>query len=68
MRGGYAGHGETFMHEKDLLWWAKGGELRGESWKRIGFLRDLLEADVKNGADAYRSGTTLGIYPCFWCH
>ncbi len=49
MRGGYAGHGETFMHEKDLLWWAKGGELRGESWKRIGFLRDLLETDVKIG-------------------
>ena len=49
MRGGYAGHGETFMHPQDLLWWAKGGELRGESWKRIGFLRDLIEADVKNG-------------------
>jgi hypothetical protein len=49
MRGGYAGHGETYMHPEDLLWWAKGGELRGESWKRIGFLRDLLEQDVKNG-------------------
>jgi hypothetical protein len=49
MRGGYAGHGETYMHPEDLLWWAKGGELRGESWKRIGFLRDLLEEDVKNG-------------------
>lgn len=49
MRGGYAGHGETFIHDKDLLWWAKGGELRGESWRRIGFLRDLLEEDVKNG-------------------
>ncbi|WP_158817587.1 DUF5060 domain-containing protein [Methylocapsa sp. S129] len=49
MRGGYAGHGETFMHPEDLLWWAKGGELRGESWKRIGFLRDLIEADVKHG-------------------
>jgi hypothetical protein len=49
MRGGYAGHGETYMHPEDLLWWSKGGELRGESWKRIGFLRDLLEQDVKNG-------------------
>jgi hypothetical protein len=49
MRGGYAGHGETFMHPADLLWWAKGGELRGESWTRIGFLRDLIEKDVKNG-------------------
>ena len=49
MRGGYAGHGETYAHPEDLLWWAKGGELRGESWKRIAFMRDLLEEDVKNG-------------------
>ncbi|WP_245895028.1 DUF5060 domain-containing protein [Devosia submarina] len=49
MRGGYAGHGETFSHPDDLIWWAKGGELRGEAWKRIGFLRDLLEQDVSNG-------------------
>jgi len=49
LRGGYAGHGETFVHPKDLLWWAKGGELRGESWKRIGFLRELIEQDVENG-------------------
>ena len=55
MRGGYAGHGETFMHPQDLLWWAKGGELRGESWPRIGFLRDLLEQDVKRGLTPYTS-------------
>jgi hypothetical protein len=52
MRGGYAGHGETYMHPEDLLWWAKGGVLRGESWKRIAFLRDLLEQDVKRGLTA----------------
>jgi hypothetical protein len=51
MRGGYAGHGETYSHPQDLIWWAKGGELRGEAWKRIGFLRDLLEQDVVNGLD-----------------
>ena len=38
MRGGYAGHGETYPHPEDLIWWAKGGELHGEAWKRIGFL------------------------------
>jgi hypothetical protein len=58
LRGGYAGHGETFMHPEDLLWWAKGGELRGESWKRIGFLRDLLEQDVKKGLTPYVPGGT----------
>ncbi|CAI9399204.1 hypothetical protein ANOBCDAF_00226 [Pleomorphomonas sp. T1.2MG-36] len=49
LRGGYAGHGETFMHPEDILWWAKGGVLHGEAWTRIGFLRDLLEQDVKKG-------------------
>lgn len=49
LRGGYAGHGETFLHADDVLWWAKGGVLHGESGKRIGFLRDLLEEDVKTG-------------------
>lgn len=51
MRGGYAGHGETFMHPQDLLWWAKGGKLHGEAWKRIGFLRGLIEEDVGNGLE-----------------
>lgn len=50
-RGGYAGHGETYEHPQDLLWWAKGGVLRGESWRRIGFLRDLIERDVKFGLE-----------------
>lgn len=49
MRGGYASHGETYMNDTDTLWWAKGGVLIGESWQRIKFLRELIEADVKNG-------------------
>jgi len=51
LRGGYAGHGETYAHPEDLIWWAKGGELRGEAWRRIGFLRDLLEEDVRHGLE-----------------
>ena len=47
MRGGYPGHGETILTEetdgKDpVLWWSHGGKLRGESWKRMGFLLDIL--------------------------
>jgi hypothetical protein len=42
MRGGYAGHGETYADPDDLIWWAKGGRLKGESWKRIAFLRQVL--------------------------
>ena len=43
VRGGYAGHGETYMHPEDILWWAKGGVLIGESWLRIAFLREIIE-------------------------
>ena len=49
IRGGYAGHGETFAHPEDIIWWAKGGKLHGEAWKRMKFLRELIEADVKSG-------------------
>ena len=48
-RGGYSGHGECFLHPNDELWWAKGGVLRGESWKRVAFLRKIIEEDVRNG-------------------
>lgn len=41
--GGYCTHGETFYDENDVLWWAKGGVLKGESPARIAFLRDIME-------------------------
>ncbi|MCY4402154.1 MAG: DUF5060 domain-containing protein [Candidatus Poribacteria bacterium] len=40
--GCYVGHGETYKHPEDLLWWAKGGVLRGESPARITFLKDFM--------------------------
>lgn len=42
--GGYCTHGETFYDDNDILWWAKGGTLKGESAPRIGFLRNLIES------------------------
>ncbi len=41
--GGYVGHGETYMHPQDILWWSKGGVLYGESPARIKFLRQIIE-------------------------
>lgn len=44
--GGYATHGETYMEHYDddqVLWWSKGGVLKGESVARIAFLRALME-------------------------
>lgn len=41
-RGGYPGHGETYLAADDVLWWSHGGSLHGESWKRIKFLHRIL--------------------------
>lgn len=41
-RGGYPGHGETYMNENDILWWSHGGTLHGESHKRFKFLYDIM--------------------------
>ena len=43
LRGGHAGHGETFMDPQDILWWSHGGVLKGESAPRIAFLRRIME-------------------------
>ncbi|MFZ6029245.1 MAG: DUF5605 domain-containing protein [Chloroflexota bacterium] len=42
-QGGYVGHGETYLHPEDVLWWSKGGQLHGESVPRIAFLRTIFE-------------------------
>jgi hypothetical protein len=44
VRGGYVGHGETYLHPDDILWWSKGGVLHGDSPARIAFLREVMEA------------------------
>lgn len=43
LKGGYVGHGETFLHPSEVLWWSHGGVLRGESPPRIAFLRKIIE-------------------------
>ena len=42
-RGSYCTHGETFWREDEALWWAKGGQLYGQSPERIKFLRSIQE-------------------------
>lgn len=43
--GTYVTHGESYMFKdvSDTIFWAKGGEFKGTSWKRAGFLRRILE-------------------------
>lgn len=56
VHGGYMGHGDTFLHEQDVLWWAKGGVLHGESAPRLAFLRRILEEGPAQGLDPLPMG------------
>lgn len=49
VRGGYAGHGETYEHPENILWWSHGGELHGDSPKRLRFLHQILSETTKLG-------------------
>lgn len=44
VQGGYCTHGEVYLSADDVLWWAKGGKLKGESPKRIAFLKDIIDS------------------------
>jgi hypothetical protein len=49
--GTYVTHGETYLRPDDVLWWTKGGELRGQSPARIAFLRKILEEGPAGGLE-----------------
>jgi Domain of unknown function (DUF5060)/Protein of unknown function (DUF4038)/Domain of unknown function (DUF5605) len=49
--GTYVGHGETYRDPGDVLWWSKGGVLRGQSPPRIAFLRKILEDGPREGLE-----------------
>jgi len=59
-RGGYVGHGETYEHPDDILWWSKGGELHGESPQRLAFLRQVLE-DTPGGLTPTDEWAYMGV-------
>lgn len=43
LRGGYAGHSETFLSDDMIIWWCHGNKLKGESAERFKFMREFLE-------------------------
>jgi hypothetical protein len=53
VRGGYGGHGETYRHPDDVLWWGHGGKLHGESPERIKFLLNILNETPGIGLKQY---------------
>jgi hypothetical protein len=44
MRGAFLTHGETFHADDQVVFWSKGGALRGDSVSRLAFLREIIEA------------------------
>lgn len=44
VQGGYCTHGETYLNDKEIIWWSKGGRLIGESPERIKFLKEIVES------------------------
>ena len=62
--GTYVGHGETYKHPDDVIWWARGGQLHGQSPARIHFLRGILEAGPAAGVepiDKWQDLQTAGV-------
>ena len=45
--GAYCGHGETYQ----VLWWSKGGVLKGQSPARLAFLKKVLDDAPAEGID-----------------
>ncbi|MCK4748361.1 MAG: DUF5605 domain-containing protein, partial [Bacteroidales bacterium] len=63
--GCYVGHGETYNHPDDIIWWSKGGVLYGESPARIAFLKGILEDVPMDGIepmDKYSGGKQDDYY------
>ena len=54
IRGGYPGHGETFLGHGERLWWSHGGKLWGESWKRVKFLLEIMRETPGHGMKVER--------------
>jgi hypothetical protein len=64
VQGAYCGHGETFLNDKDILWWSHGGVLHGKSPARIALLRKLLEETIAVGEGPI-GFTYIGDHPVY---
>jgi hypothetical protein len=54
VNGGYVTHGESYRRPGDLIWWAKGGTLGGDSVPRLHFLRKILDRVSAKGLEPIR--------------
>ena len=49
--GTYCGHGETYRSDDQVLWWSKGGVLKGQSPARLAFLKKVLDEAPPEGIE-----------------
>lgn len=49
--GTYCGHGETYKSDDQILWWSKGGVLKGQSPDRLAFLKKVLDDAPAEGIE-----------------
>ncbi len=49
--GTYVGHGETYKSDDQVLWWSKGGVLKGQSSARLAFLKKVLDDAPAEGIE-----------------
>jgi len=49
--GTYCGHGETYKSDDQVLWWSKGGVLKGQSPARLAFLKRVLDDAPAEGIE-----------------
>jgi len=49
--GTYAGHGETYKSDDQVLWWSKGGVFKGQSPARLAFLKQVLDDAPAGGIE-----------------
>lgn len=59
--GGYGGHGETYLNDEEILWWSKGGELHGQSPRRIKFMRGIIESLPGDPVPAMELSRVVGL-------
>ena len=61
--GTYCGHGETYRSDDQILWWSKGGVLKGQSPARLAFLKKVLDDAPADGIDPIEQHPEMGGQP-----
>ena len=59
--GTYCGHGETYKSDDQILWWSKGGVLKGQSPARLAFLKKVLDDSPAEGIEPMDKLQTASI-------